>query len=92
MLSLAVAFVCLIPLGGTHPPRLPYFDKYIHVFLFASLTVAWVRGFSKQNTILFLQQNAKKSAAIFCFFDVVPREVAVLPIVGAVVVVIVEGR
>jgi hypothetical protein len=67
MLSLAVAFVCLIPLGGTHAPRVPYVDKYIHVFLFASLTFIWARGFNKQNAILFLQQNAKKSAALFCF-------------------------
>jgi VanZ family protein len=49
MLSLAVAFVCLVPLGDTHPPRIPYFDKYVHVFLFGALTFFWITGLRKQG-------------------------------------------
>lgn len=47
MLSLAIAFVCLVPLGDSHSPRIPYFDKYIHVFLFGTLTFLWIKGLTK---------------------------------------------
>ncbi len=49
MLSLAIAFVCLVPLGEAHPPRIPYFDKYIHVFLFGTLAFLWITGLRKQG-------------------------------------------
>ncbi len=61
MLSLAIAFVCLIPLGDTHPPRIPYFDKYVHVFLFAALAFVWSKGLTKYGL-----QHALKISALCC--------------------------
>lgn len=61
MLLLAVAFFCLVPLGDIHPPRVPYFDKIIHVFLFGLLTFVWSRGLTKYG-----QQNALMISVVCC--------------------------
>lgn len=49
MLSLAVAFFCLVPLGDATPPRIPFFDKYVHAFLFGALTFVLIGDLSKQQ-------------------------------------------
>ena len=65
MLSLAVAFVCLVPMGDTHPPRIPYFDKVVHVFLFGTMAFVWMKDLLKQEKY---KQHAQKTAATFCIF------------------------